>query len=72
MDLTYVNALLDEVLYLDPKYLQLYNSFRVATNSLSDAERFAEANFLKDMKERERSYVATMQKKIDEERETNL
>lgn len=72
MDLTYVNALLDEALYLNPKYLQLYNTSRVATNSLSDAERFVEEQFLKNMKELERYDVSERQKEIDAAREKNL
>ncbi len=65
--------LIDEAQYhLDPKYLQLYNTPGMSKNSLSDAERFAEEQFLKNMKELERYDVSERQKEIDAAREANL
>ncbi len=63
------SILLEETRYLDPKYLQLYNTPGMSKNSLFDAERFAEENFRKSMIEVMRSDVSERQKEIDATRE---
>lgn len=67
-----VDSLLYESKYLDPKYYDSYNSSVMSKNSLSDAERFAEENFRKNMIEAMRSDVTAVQERMDREREANL